>query len=156
MGDRSLPLVEAIFRWARFVQPHQPLSTGIWNTELHNLNEISVELSDIITFHNYHDLNSVEQSVQTLQQRNRPILCTEWMSRKFGSLFETHLPFFKREQIGCYFWGLVNGRTQTHLPWSSSPGVPEPPVWSHDLLRSDGLPYLEEERTALRANINNS
>ena len=42
------------------------------------------------------------------------------MRRASGSRFETHLPFFKEHGIGCYSWGLVNGKTQTHLPWNST------------------------------------
>jgi hypothetical protein len=64
----------------------------------------------------------------------------EGATRRFG----THLPMFRR-QVGCYFWGLVNGRSQTQFPWGSPQGAPEPELWFHDLLRTDGRPYLPDE-----------
>jgi hypothetical protein len=67
------------------------------------------------------------------------------MRRTGGSLFRTHLPMFRRQQVGCYFWGLINGRSQTNFPWGSPKGAPEPAMWFHDLLRREGTPYLPEE-----------
>jgi len=43
-----------------------------------------------------------------------------------------------------YNWGLVVGKTQTHLPWDSWQrpyASAEPSVWFHDVLRNDGTPY---------------
>lgn len=153
MGDTSLPLAEATFRWVRVVQPQQPLTTGVWHPGLRALNDTTLALSDLITFHNYDALPSVERVVSELKQFDRPIICTEWMRRNHGSLFESHLPFFKREQIGWYFWGLVNGRTQTHFPWGSPAGASEPGRWFHDLLRSDGTPHRAEELVVIRSHL---
>jgi hypothetical protein len=33
-------------------------------------------------------------------------------------------------------------RSQTHWPWGFPQGAPEPELWFHDLLRTDGRPYL--------------
>lgn len=151
MGDRSLPLLEATFRWARAAQPQQPLTTGVWHPDLHALNETSLALSDISTFHDYEDLQSVERVLDRLKPLNRPIICTEWMRRHYGSTFDILLPVFKREGIGCCFWGLVNGRTQTHFPWDSPQGAADPQVWYHDLLRSDGTPHLPDEIIVIRS-----
>ena len=73
------------------------------------------------------------------------MFCTEYMARSRGSLFQTHLPYFKKEKIACYNWGFVNGRSQTQYPWGSQPGAPEPELWFHDIFRGDGSPYLKEE-----------
>jgi len=53
------------------------------------------------------------------------------------------LPLFKQKNIGCYQWGLVKGKTQTHLPW---PEIKRNDVnyasqWFHDLLDEQGQPY---------------
>jgi hypothetical protein len=45
-------------------------------------------------------------------------------------------------------WGLVQGKTQTHLPWDSweRPYVDrEPSIWFHEVFRTDGAPYIPEE-----------
>jgi hypothetical protein len=43
-------------------------------------------------------------------------------------------------------WGLVNGKTQTHIAWSPEPDAP----WFHDLLHPDGAPSDASETTLLR------
>ena len=52
LGEASLPLLQAIFGWARAADPEQPLTAGIWfdNTAL---NEFSLAASDFISFHEY-------------------------------------------------------------------------------------------------------
>ena len=72
------------------------------------------------------------------------------MRRNGGSLFATHLPVLKRERVGCYNWGLVNGKTQTHFPWGSPKGAAEPKLWFHDIFRRDGTPYDPEEIRVIR------
>ncbi|MCY3023047.1 MAG: cellulase family glycosylhydrolase [Planctomycetota bacterium] len=143
MGNKSLPLVEAAFAWAREVRPAQPLTVGLWGG-LPDLNRRQIELSDIISFHNYGDKAALERQIAELKKHGRPVLCTEWMRRP-ASLFASHMPVFKAERVGCYNWGLVNGRTQTHFPWGSPKGAPEPKVWFHDLLRRDGTPFNPQE-----------
>src|SRR5690606_17447107 len=54
-GDQSLPLLKKVFQWGREINPSQPLSVGIWNSSLHNLNKFQLENSDVITYHNYED-----------------------------------------------------------------------------------------------------
>jgi hypothetical protein len=83
--------------------------------------------------------------VSKIEIKERPLLCTEWMARTSDSCFNTHLPFFSNNKIGCYQWGLVSGKSQTYYPWGSKKGSPEPDLWHHDILRSDGTPYSQEE-----------
>ncbi len=54
---------------------------------------------------------------------------------------------FKSENIGCYQWGLVNGRTQCQYSWWNKPGGEVDPKtgWFHDILYKDGIPYRKEE-----------
>ena len=47
------------------------------------------------------------------------MLCTEFMARPVGSTFEAILPVAKKAKVGAFCWGLVQGKTQTHLPWDS-------------------------------------
>ena len=56
----------------------------------------------------------------------------------------------RQEEVGCYNWGLVNGRTQCQYPWGSPKDAPEPKVWFHDLLRRDGSPKNPDEIAFIR------
>jgi hypothetical protein len=70
------------------------------------------------------------------------------MARGNGSTFEGSLPIAKRYKVAAINWGLVQGKSQTHLPWDSwrRPYVGrEPAVWFHEVFRNDGTPYRTEE-----------
>src|SRR6185503_8053146 len=139
--------------WGREARVEQPLTVGIWTGDLPLLSRKSLELSDVVSFHNYGPLPDLKHQVEELRALGRPLFCTEYMARTRGSRFETHLPYFKEERVACYNWGLVNGRTQTHIPWASAPGSAEPELWFHDIFRRDGSPYLRPETDAIRACI---
>ena len=72
-------------------------------------------------------------------------------ARTRGSDYPSILPFFKEKKIGCFSYGLVNGKQQCQYPWNPVengelvPFTEEPDVWFHDLFRPDGTPYSEEE-----------
>ena len=146
-------LLGKLFTWARKVNPSQPLTAGIWvdvgnpQRAAHPLDKLMLEQSDIITFHTYGSLPDAERVVEFLLPANRPLICTEYMSRGSGSLFETHLPYFKENRVGAINWGLVNGRSQTIYPWASwdKKFTAEPELWFHDVFRKDGTPYDTKE-----------
>lgn len=150
----TAPLLRAAFSWARSARPSQPLTTATWylTTSLESkLNRQALALSDVVSFHSYFDLETTSRLVRQLQALGRPLLCTEYLARKEGCLFETHLPFFNREKIGCYNWGLVSGKTQTIYSWEDVIETgEEPPLWFHDILRADGTPYREDEVRLIR------
>ena len=158
MGAKTLPLLEAVFDWARACRPTQPLTGAVWGALAGRLdpavqsriNDVLIARSDILSFHSYHAAEALVQTIAGLAAHERPLLCTEWLARG-RSDFATHLPIFARERVGSFFWGLVNGRTQTQYPWGSPGGGSEPDLWFHDLLRTDGSFYLEAERAVLRA-----
>jgi len=139
-GSKSLPLLVEVFAWARTAAPAQPLTVGIWDEskELADLNRFQAENSDIISFHAYTDKGGTKKRVDSLKVHKRPLICTEYMARTAGSRFEDILPLFKAEDIGAMNWGFVSGKTQTIFPWGSKEGSPEPALWFHDILRSDG------------------
>jgi hypothetical protein len=153
--ENSMPLLEAVFAWARAVNPSQPLTVGIWEQSVafERLNQFQLEHSDIITFHNYEGLESLKRQITTLQLHDRPLICTEYLARTHGSLFTTHLPVFKTAQVGCYNWGLVAGKTQTQYPWYSSQGRRKPELWYHDIFYPDGHPYDQTEVDTIKAII---
>jgi hypothetical protein len=145
---QSLPLVEAAFRWARRTRPSQPVTATLFGPA--EMQRRILDLSDVVSFHQYGQLPALKATVAKLQEQGRPLLCTEWMARKNGSRFETHLPFFKQQKIGCWSWGFVAGRTQTFFPWGSKPGTAEPALWFHDILRGNGTPYDDRETATIR------
>ena len=94
------------------------------------------------------DLEGCEKICEELVQ----IFCESWNSSK-------HI--FKKENVGCFNWGLVAGKSQTHFGWSTilelqkrkengeflnaNDEIPEPKEWFHDIFRVDGTPYDERE-----------
>ena len=145
----SLDLLKETFAWAWEVAPSQPLTSSIWIGDP-RLNPYLLETADVITFHNYEDAARLEKQIADLKTHNRPLLCTEYLARDKGSLFETHLPIFKATNVGCYHWGFVSGKTQTIYSWKDRGGRAEPNPWYHDLLRPDGTPYRASETTLMQ------
>jgi len=140
-GKKSLPLLEKVFEWAREVQPSQPVTAAVFDGCDSDIESFLLDNSDIITFHNYENLENLRNRIQQLKKEGRPLICTEWMARTRDSKIETNLPLLKHEKIGALNWGLVSGKTQTIFPWGSKEGSAEPEVWFHDLLRKDGTPF---------------
>jgi hypothetical protein len=149
MGNRSLPLVEAAFSWARVMKPSQPLTMGLWGAPA-EISQRQLELSDIISFHFYGDYEGLRGQIARYKKQLRPIINTEWMARLQGSKWATDLALFKQEAVGCYSWGLVNGRTQCQFAWYHKRGTVEPNVWFHDLFHQDGTPYDPAEHDTIR------
>ncbi len=85
---------------------------GAWTEFSSPFSRRMMERSDVISFHAYDSMAGLEANLKICREHGRPVLCTEWMARGMGSRFETHLPFFQRNKIGCYNWGLVAVRTR--------------------------------------------
>ena len=152
-------LLPRAFAWAREAKPEQPLTSGIWKGDwstpekMTPMDRLQLELSDVITFHNYDAPTELEKRINWLKRYNRPLICTEYMARGNGSFFFGSLPVGKVHNVGMINWGFVQGKTQTHLPWDSwqRPYVDrEPSVWFHEVFRNDGTPYMVEEVEFIR------
>jgi hypothetical protein len=150
-------LLPQAFQWAREVNPQQPLTSGVWHVDPSEppgkLQQIQLRESDIISFHNYSWPENFKREVEWLKKENRPVICTEFMARSVGSTFDTVLPIAKQERVGAINWGFVAGKTQTYLPgesWEHPYILSEPPVWFHEVLRSDGTPYRQAEVDVIR------
>jgi hypothetical protein len=140
-----LQLLDCAFVWARSAAPEQPLTVGLFLPD-RDLNAHLIAASDIITFHCYDNADRLATLIDRLRRHGRPLICTEYMARTRGSDFRSTLPVFKRERVGCYNWGLVNGKTQTHISWTG-----ESDRWFHDILHADGTPYNAEETAFIAA-----
>lgn len=143
--ERSFPLLKDVFRWAREVNPSQPITAGIWNSRLGEMNVYQIANSDIITYHTYEPRESHQEVIDTLKPYGKPLVCTEYMARTQGSTFQTILPMLRKENVGAINWGLVTGKTNTRWPWGSLENTPEPEFWFHDILYPDGTAYNQEE-----------
>lgn len=161
----SLPMMTKVFQWMREKDVMQPLTADVWgigNEASSSRKESdqyfaeieleSIALSDIITFHFYGDYSHAKQYIHALRQFNRPLINTEWLHRPYRSLIQTHLPLWKKEGIGSYFFGFVNGKSQFHIVWEvikNDPSI-DTRLWMHDIFHADFTPYDPEEIEAIR------
>jgi hypothetical protein len=151
-------LLPDVFRWARSVDPIQPLTSGVWDgiwgdpARRSEISGIQLDNSDVITFHNYAPPPDFEARINELAPWGRPILCTEYMARTLDCTVEGILPVTKRHNVGAFSWGVVAGKTQTYLPWDSwdHPVTGQPGEWFHDLLKPGGRPYRPAEIDTIR------
>ena len=172
-------LLPNAFLWARSMSPSQPLTSAVWGGErsspitFNPIQNLQLANSDIVTFHHYSFADDFEARIEFLRQYNRPIVCTEWLARDAGSLFDTCLVSARRANVGAVNWGCVVGKTQTNLPWDSwqhpyttaqalggtafrvliepdtrwpvSYESETPIVWHHEIFFPDGTPYRKYE-----------
>jgi hypothetical protein len=157
--DLVLNLLPKAFTWARSVHPIQPLTSGVWRGDWamegkrSPMVKAQLELSDVISFHSYDNPGRFEKRIKELLPYRRPLICTEYMARGNNSTFEGSMPIAKKYKIGAINWGLVAGKSQTYLPWDSwqKPYTDrEPAVWFHEVFRTDGSPYRQQEVDFIR------
>lgn len=149
--DNSIPLLKAVFQWARQANPEQPITSGIWKWDLEELNKIQILNSDIITYHEYESPSWHQRVIEILKTHNRPMICTEYMARTRDSRFSNVLPMLKKYKIGAISWGLVEGKSNTIYAWSNPiADGSQPDEWFHDIFRKDGTPYRNDEVNLIR------
>ena len=145
-GNKSLPLLSKIFTWGRQINADQPLSAGLWDKNLAELNVFQLKNSDVITYHNYSDEKEHVQVIDSLKKYGRPMICTEYMARTRGSRFDNIMPLLKENTVGAINWGFVAGKTNTIYAWDTPmPDGAEPKIWFHDIFRKDGTAFNNDE-----------
>lgn len=150
-GEKSLNLLTNIFQWGWDIRPDQPLTSGLWTLRFPVINKFLVEHSDILTYHNYDEPKKHQEALDTLLNIGRPLVCTEYMARSNNSMFQNIMPLLKENNVGAINWGLVAGKTNTiYSWWEQIPDGSEPDVWFHDIFRTDGTPYRQEEIDCIR------
>jgi len=150
-------LLPDAFAWAREARPSQPLTSGVWRdseqvSRLDDCKRIQIAHSDVVSFHTYADAAALGRCIDNLSGYGRPLLCTEFMARPNGSTFDPHLAIMKERGVAAYCWGFVDGKSQTIYPWDSWKKAYDgpPPVWFHDVFRSDGTPFSAAEVAFIR------
>ena len=147
-----MSLLKDVFLWAREINPDQPLSVGLWNKELTDLNTFQLANSDVITYHDYNDAETHRRTIDTLKRYGKPLICTEYMARTRNSTFFTIMPMLKANKIVAINWGLVAGKTNTKYAWDTPmPNGDEPKVWFHDIFTKDGKPYSSKETAFIKS-----
>ncbi len=161
-GDSSIPYIKRTFEEAWKLNPMQPLTAGCWSypgdfginpdAELNPIEKLSVELSDIITFHQYENIDRVKAVVKGLEAYGRPLMNTEWLNRVLDNFFEDNIELYYSKKIGSYHWGLVAGKSQHFLPWDELRSNKELDLlrWQHDLFDTYHTPYDPAEIAALK------
>jgi hypothetical protein len=170
IGEKSYTLLDFVWNWAHEIRPSQPLTSCLDGSIGDSIISLNQSKSDIITFHTY-EAEKLEPTIKKLRTTGRPLMCTEYMAREYGSTFEFCLPIFKKYNIACYNWGLVAGRSQTNFNWETilylneerdkgnlvkeGDNLTEPNQWFHDIFRRDGSPYSIEEITFIKKILHN-
>ena len=165
IGETSFHLLSNIWNWAHEVRPMQPLTSCLDGSIGDSIIELNKNKSDIITFHTY-EAKKFKPTIQELLKIGRPLICTEYMAREYGTTFEFCLPIFKEQNIGCYNWGLVAGKSQTNFSWKTildlnerrdkgefieeGDKLTEPEVWFHDIFRKDGSSFSDAETNFIK------
>ena len=167
-GDKSHTLLQLAWTWAQEARPSQPLTACLDGARGERNLALNAARSDVITFHCYSG-GALEETIIRHKESSsgRPIVCTEYMARELGTTFQFSLPIFRKHRVGCYNWGLVAGKSQTHWNWKSTgrlealreqgavlkPGepIPEPGLWFHDIFRVDGTPFDQGEVDFIRS-----
>ncbi|OBJ61763.1 cellulase family glycosylhydrolase [Mycobacterium sp. 1423905.2] len=157
--ERVADLLPQVFRWARAVDPAQPLTSGVWQgswgdpSQRSAIAGIQLDNADVITFHSYAKPAEFEGRIGELAPLGRPIICTEYLARSQGSTVEGILPVARRHNVGAFNWGFVAGKTQTYFPWDSwdHPYTSVPKAWFSDLVNPDGRPFSQSELQTIRA-----
>jgi hypothetical protein len=160
IGEISYTFLEYVWSWAHEVRPSQPLTSCLDGSIGDKIINLNTSKSDIITFHTY-EADKLLPTIKRLKTLGRPIMCTEYMAREYGTTFKYCLPIFEKHNVACYNWGLVAGRSQTNFNWETilslhekkekdgllaeGDNLLEPELWFHDVFRKDGSPFDPEE-----------
>lgn len=145
-GMNSMPLLRNVFKWAREVNPVQPISAGVWFFKYPELNQFQIANSDVLTYHNYSAPENHLLWIELLKTHGRPMICSEYMARRNNSYFNNIMPLLKAHNVGAVNWGFVSGKTNTIFAWDEpKPNEKEPVLWFHDIYRTDKTPFDPQE-----------
>jgi len=152
--ETSLPLLKRIFEEARKVETIQPMTSGIWCSPLDVSQAAALELSDVVSYHNYCNYEYNIDEIAELRKFGRPLLNTEWLQRSVGNSIQEMFPLFYLEKISCWNWGFTAGMYQTFEPYSwtmenlklgERRSDYDFTKWMHDLFRPNRKPYDPNE-----------
>lgn len=157
-GTLSVPHMRKAFEIIRSYDPIQPLAADIWRlpksgklSDMTEEEQIALELSDVISYHDYGSFDHSVRVIDFLRKFDRPLFNTEWLHRVQHNNVQSHLPLYYNNGIAIFNWGFVNGKFNGHEPWEAcwkryARGEDlDLSKWQHDLLRSNLRPYDPKE-----------
>ena len=160
--DMSIPYLKRAFEIARSFDPVQPLTAGVWfcpedygqapQADVEPIQRLALDLSDIVTFHQYENIERVKRVADKLKEEGRPMMNTEWLNRVQDNFIEDNLPLYHDKKIGSFSWGMVAGKSQHFLPWDELWQNKTLPLnrWQHDLFDTFHTPYDRAEIELMR------
>ena len=161
--DKTEGMMSWIAQIAKWMQQEgctQPISSSIvWDTgvNLNNstatgkrlLRENTERLMDVHNYHDYSCQDGFNQETPSMYNRlkrlgDRPLVCTECMTRTNGSTYARTLIDFAKYNINFYAWGLSACDPNWEAKWSRSTFYNWDPMF-HNALYADYEPYNESE-----------
>lgn len=160
---RQMDWIERMVLWCRDEGLVQPITSSIIWDAGYDADTVSdtwkrrAQVEGMMDIHNFHDYQIAENMGKGLDVTlrkirsisDRPLVCTECLSRAYGSGVYRSLAAFAREHVHFYIWGMYNNDANWSVKWSRSTYDPfEPPF--HDMLWADGDMYDPREAEPLR------
>jgi len=145
LWEKTLPMMDQTFNWARDIHPDQPLAVAAWTRLESAMSARMLERSDIVTFQSFESVEQVEALLMLLNRYERPVICSDWLMRPLDNTFEKLLPLFAIHRVGWFNRGLVKGKTQEWIQQEKFRSETNPDLWQHDVLETDGDAYDADE-----------
>ncbi len=150
---QHLRAIAKITEWAREMNPVQALTSSIfWRGDIlerdaNPTSKLCWEVEGMMDVHNLHNYDCaidhkgyIQKMINALRQiSNRPIVCTECLTRTNNSGLSRTFATFEKENVNFYLWGLYMNDANWSVPWHHSTYDPYA-IPFHDLLRPDGTP----------------
>ncbi|MGI5847795.1 MAG: hypothetical protein ACOX5T_07205 [Candidatus Cryptobacteroides sp.] len=149
---KEMDWIEKAVHWCREEMLSQPITASIfWDTDM-NSSDVSskyflrrVEVENMMDLHNFHDYMCSEnfgEDVRVMIDKmksmsNRPLVCTECLTRVNGSGVGRTLAEFATKHVHFYIWGSYANDANWEVKWGNSTYDPYEPMF-HNIMYSDG------------------
>lgn len=147
---KDVALAKDAILWAREVGPVHPITVSAyyWVVFQEDNSPERRELASMNDIHNFHsyfyswkEMQGLEMMVKLMKEiSDRPMICSEWLSRSQGDSFGRILPYFAKYQIHWQSWGMFVNDANWHVLWRESSFDPND-AWFHEIFHPDGNPY---------------
>ena len=147
----EMDIIENMVKWSWDEDVSQPITSSIiWatinpqNKALKRISEVE-QMMDVHNFHSYDCALNFSKNICDMLDYikslgDRPIVCTECLTRVNGSGLARSLAVFAKYKVNFYSWGLFVNDRNWEVRWRKSTYDPYEPMF-HNLLYSDGDIY---------------